>query len=216
MSPTTVIFCRHGESEGNVARSFGGHGADPLTDKGRRQAHATGQRLQSAGIDAIYSSDLVRAVETAEIIARALGLQVELEQALRERSVGIFTGLTFAEAQARHPHDYESLLRSDPEARPPGGESYQQCAERVHALLQALLLKHAGQRVLLVSHQLTISLALLWLLGLELPAAGLRVYFGIDHCALQRIECYADGVRQVLALNDVAHLHGLQALESAG
>src|SRR5262245_22680135 len=99
MRGTTVILCRHGESQGNVERRFGGHSASPLTERGRAQARAAGAAIGSAGIDLIYSSDLARAAETAELIGQAIGVRPETTSALRERSVGELTGLTFEEAK---------------------------------------------------------------------------------------------------------------------
>jgi broad specificity phosphatase PhoE len=204
-TPTTIILCRHGESEGNREARFGGHGPTPLTALGRNQAAATAQRLAGAGVDAVYSSDLVRARETADIIAAVVGCQVESTPALRERSVGIFTGLTFDEARERFPNDFEALLRRDPESCPPGGETYSQCRARASSFVDDLLVAHAGQRIVLVSHHLTLYQLVLHVLGVENEASP-RFYVRIDNCALHRVERHPDGVWQVLALNDRAHL----------
>ena len=206
MTRTTVILCRHGESEGNRDARFGGHSPTPLTALGRTQARATARRLAQTGIDAVFSSDLSRAQETAEIIGGVLGLPLEVTPHLRERSVGIFTGLRFEEAQERFPSEYQALLRREPDSAPPEGESYLQCRERAARFLHDVLARHAGQRVLLVSHHLTLYQLVLHILGLETPASGPRVYVRVDNCALHRFEHYEDGVWQVLALNDCAHL----------
>jgi broad specificity phosphatase PhoE len=203
--PTTIILCRHGESEGNREARFGGHGPTPLTALGRSQAAATAARLALAGVDAVYSSDLVRARETADVIAAAIGCEAEATPALRERSVGIFTGLTFDEARERFPKDFEALLRRDPDSSPPEGETYSQCRARASRFLDDLLVARAGQRILLVSHHLTLYQLVLHILGVE-SQANPRFYARIDNCALHRFERYADGVWQVLALNDCAHL----------
>jgi probable phosphoglycerate mutase len=206
MTRTTVILCRHGESEGNREARFGGHSSTPLTELGRNQARVTAQRLARTGVDAVFSSDLSRAQETAEIIGQALRLPLEVSPALRERSVGIFTGLSFDEARERYPSDYQALLRREPDSAPPQGESYLQCRARATRYLQDALARHAGQRILLVSHHLTLYQLVLHILGLDTPAAGPRLYVRIDNCALHRFEHYEDGVWQVLALNDCAHL----------
>lgn len=206
MSRTTVILCRHGESEGNREARFGGHSPTPLTDLGRGQARATARRLAHTGIDALFSSDLSRAQETAEIIGGVLGLPCSVTPSLRERSVGIFTGLSFDEARERYPDEYQALLRREPDSAPPEGESYVQCRERAKQFLNEVLAKHAGQRILLVSHHLTLYQLVLDILGLETPATGPKLYVRIDNCSLHRFEHYEDGVWQVLALNDVSHL----------
>jgi probable phosphoglycerate mutase len=204
--PTTIILCRHGESEGNRDARFGGHSPTPLTEHGRSQARATGQRLADAGVDAVYSSDLPRALETAEIIAGVAGASRPLvTPLLRERSVGIFTGLTFAEAQARFPDEYQALLRRDPDSCPPGGETYTQCRNRAAEFMERVIAEHLGQRVLFVSHHLTLFQLVLHILDVE-SVAEPRFYVRIDNCALHRFERYPDGVWQVLAFNDAAHL----------
>src|ERR671920_988022 len=100
MSTTTrtrVLLVRHGQSQGNAERRFGGHSPTPLSELGRRQAEATANALAAEGVTAIYSSDLLRAIQTAEPLARATGLEIRQTAALRERSVGLMEGLTFEE-----------------------------------------------------------------------------------------------------------------------
>src|SRR5215471_1982788 len=97
---TTILVVRHGESEGNAERRFGGHGPTPLSERGRAQARAVGRVLAGEPRpDAIYSSDLARALETATLLGEAMGGGAVIIEtaALRERSVGIFTGMTFDE-----------------------------------------------------------------------------------------------------------------------
>src|SRR5688572_29885232 len=103
---TRVLLIRHGESRGNAERRFGGHTATLLSDLGRRQAEATARALSAERVTAVYSSDLPRAVETAEPLARAAGLEVVRTAALRERGVGLLDGLTFEEAAEAHPEEY--------------------------------------------------------------------------------------------------------------
>jgi broad specificity phosphatase PhoE len=206
---TRVIFCRHGESEGNRDRRFGGHGPTPLTDHGRAQARAAGQRLARDGVDVLYTSDLARAAETAGLIGQALSLSPQVAPALRERSVGELTGLTFDEARERFPDAYAAMLRREPDACPPGGESYAQCRARAVALFEELLGRHAGTTILLVSHNLTLHQLIFHVLGIEYDERALRVYFQIDNCALHRFERHADGPWKVIALNERAHLDAL-------
>src|SRR5262245_13840630 len=136
---TALVLCRHGESAGNVEQRFGGHGATPLTERGRSQARALGRALAETGIDAVYTSDLPRARETAELIGSETGIAPELAPALRERSVGDLTDLTFAEAEARFPEAFRALMNRERDACPPGGETYRACQLRVVALLDRVL-----------------------------------------------------------------------------
>jgi probable phosphoglycerate mutase len=163
-------------------------------------------RLLHEGADAIYCSDLVRAQQTAELIGQRLSVTPQVTPALRERSVGIFTGLSFDEARARYPDEYSVLLRREPDVAPPEGESYLQCSERAGAFLEQVLLQHQGQRVLLVSHYLTVHLLVLQIMGVKLTADAPRVYVQLHNCGLHRFEHYDDGAWQVLALNETAHL----------
>src|SRR5262245_37992846 len=111
-----LLLLRHGQSEGNERGHFGGHGPTPLTALGRAQARATAACLVGeGGLSAIFSSDLPRAVETARPIAEATGIAPSLTEALRERSVGVLTGLSFAEAEARYPEVYAAMMRRDAE-----------------------------------------------------------------------------------------------------
>ena len=206
MSSTRLILCRHGESEGNRDGRFGGHGPAPLTERGRAQAQATGLRLRHEGADAIYCSDLVRAAQTAELIGQQLSVAPSETPALRERSVGIFTGLSFDEARVRYPDEYSVLLRREPDVAPPQGESYLQCAARASAFLEQVLERHRGQRVVLVSHYLTLHLLVLHIMGVVLSGDTPRVYVQLHNCGLHRFEHYDDGAWQVLALNETSHL----------
>src|SRR6266542_5849286 len=100
---THVLLIRHGQSEGNAARRFGGHTDTPLSSLGRVQAETTARALASERFDAIYSSDLPRAIETAVALAAITGLSVQATDAFRERSVGVMEGLTFEEAAEQYP-----------------------------------------------------------------------------------------------------------------
>src|SRR2546423_3920599 len=106
MDVTHILLVRHGQSQGNAERRFGGHTAMPLSELGRRQAEATARVLADEGVTAIYASDLARAVATAEPLARATGLAITRTSAFRERSVGQMEGLTFEEAAEKYPDEY--------------------------------------------------------------------------------------------------------------
>ena len=129
-SSTHVILIRHGQSQGNAEGRFGGHTDTPLSPLGRRQAEATAKALASEKFDAVYASDLPRAIATATPLAQLTGAPLEITDALRERSVGVMEGLTFAEAAAQHPEQYQALLRRDFDHVLLGGESYRQMLDR--------------------------------------------------------------------------------------
>jgi broad specificity phosphatase PhoE len=207
MSATEILLLRHGQSEGNQEGRFGGHGPTPLTERGRAQATATAAALAKEGrLGAIYASDLPRAVQTAEPISLAVGVPIVTTTAFRERSVGVFTGLTFAEAEARYPETFAELMRRSPTACPPEGETHEACAARAGASFDQIVGEHAHERTLIVSHAFTINLMLRRLLGLP---PTVPTFFQTDNCALHRLRLRTGGAWSVVALNDRAHLTSL-------
>jgi 2,3-bisphosphoglycerate-dependent phosphoglycerate mutase len=209
METTRVLLVRHGQSRGNAEQRFGGHTATPLSELGHRQAEATARALAARGVTAIYSSDLLRAVQTAEPLARATGLEVRQTAALRERSVGLMEGLTFEEAAAAHPEEYAALLRRDFEHVLAGGESYRQLLDRAAAGLDRAVEQHRGGTLALFSHTGTISILALHLMG-ALDAPTLKpVWLSSSNCGVTRFELRSDGFIRVSAFNDTRHLAGL-------
>jgi broad specificity phosphatase PhoE len=207
MSATEILLLRHGQSEGNEGGRFGGHGPTPLTALGREQAAATANALAlEDALDAIYASDLVRAMQTAEPVCAVMKLSLVTTPALRERSVGRFTGMTFAEAEARHPVEFAAMMARDPDACPPEGESARERMAHVGDFFDATVAQHAGDRVLFVSHAFTLNLLLRRVMGVELPA----VFFRTDNCALHRLRRMENGFWNVEALNDKRHLAAVQ------
>jgi broad specificity phosphatase PhoE len=203
MSALEILLLRHAQSQGNEEGRFGGHGPTPLTSLGRDQAEATARAMaREGGLNAIISSDLVRAVQTAQVIAEATDVRIDTTTELRERSVGIFTGLTFVEAQERHPEAYQALMRRDPSACPPDGETHWQCASRVAACFDRVTSRYPTGRVLIVSHAYTINLLVRRLFRLS----DSTEFFQIDNGALHRLKRRRDGGWTVVALNDRAHL----------
>lgn len=203
---THVLLIRHGQSEGNAERRFGGHTATPLSPRGRKQAQATAQALKDDQLTAIYSSDLARAVETAQPLARLTGLPVDTTEAFRERSVGVMEGLTFEDAAQRHPEEYAALLRRDFEHVLSGGESYRQLLDRARNKLDEVIEQHQGGRIAVFSHTGTICIMALHLMG-ALDAPELKpVWISSANCGITRFELRADGFVRVLAVNDTRHL----------
>ncbi len=200
-----LLLVRHGESEGNRAGMFTGHGPSPLTDRGRRQAEAVGAALATPAPDVIYVSDLPRAVQTAEPLCARTGLAPVLTPEIRERDMGAFVGIPFEEVRAQHAEGWQALARRDPDYRPPGGESHRACSERVSRFVDEVRARHPRGRVIAVSHGVAIH-HMLWhaLVGGESHSV-----FVTDNCAVHRLEFHADGRVRVVALNDTRHLAGL-------
>jgi broad specificity phosphatase PhoE len=209
MLSTHVVIIRHGQSQGNAEGRFGGHTDTPLSPRGRRQAEATARALASEKFDAIYSSDLPRAIETATPLARLTGAPLETTEALRERSVGVMEGLTFEEAAEQHPEQYQALLRRDFEHVLLGGESYRQTLDRASRQLDEAIEKHKGGRIALFAHTGTICILILHLMG-ALDAPELKpVWIATANCGIGRFELRDDGFVRVLVINDTRHLVGI-------
>ena len=205
---THVLLIRHGQSEGNAERRFGGHTATPLSPRGRRQAQATARALHDEGLTAIYSSDLARAIETAQPLAKLTGLEIHPTRAFRERSVGVMEGLTFEDAAQQHPDEYAALLRRDFEHVLSGGESYRQLLDRAWQKLDEIIAQHRGGKIAVFSHTGTICILALHLMG-ALDAPELKpVWISNANCAITRFELRDDGFVRVLTINDTRHLSG--------
>ena len=149
---TRIILVRHGQTAWNNAARFQGHLDSPLTPEGLEQARALGRRLEGEAIAAIYSSDLGRARQTAELIAEFTGNAVAQDGRLRERGLGVFQGLSRAEARERYPADAERYFSRDPDFVVPEGESARGHFEKAFACLNELAPRHAGETIVVVTH----------------------------------------------------------------
>jgi 2,3-bisphosphoglycerate-dependent phosphoglycerate mutase len=206
---TRVLLVRHGQSQGNAERRFGGHSPTPLSELGRRQAEATARALASEGVTAIYSSDLLRAAQTAEPLARMTGLEINRTSALRERSVGLLEGLTFEEAAATYPEEYAALLHRDFEHVLRGGESYRQLLDRASSELDRAVERQRGGTIAAFSHTGTICILVLHLMG-ALDAPNLKpVWISSANCGVTRFEIQHGGLTRLLRANDTRHLLGI-------
>ncbi len=154
---TELILIRHGETAWNRERRMQGQTDTPLSAVGRAQAAAVGVRLAQHPIDALYSSDLSRAYDTAAALSRASGREIRRNPALRERTFGIFEGLTYSEMAERYPAEHAQFLAGDADYAVPGGESPRQFYERSLACLNAIAQAHAGHCVVVVTHGLVLD-----------------------------------------------------------
>jgi len=150
MARTTILLARHGETDWNAVGRWQGHTDRALTERGRRQAAELAERLANLELDAVYSSDLLRAVETAEPVAKRLGLPLQTLPELREVDVGTWAGLTRDEVAERFPDGFR--LWSEWQTGWEDGETYDQMGERVVGAVLRLAGVHEGARILVVSH----------------------------------------------------------------
>lgn len=200
---TTIVLLRHGETEWNLEGRWQGQAADTrLTDRGRAQAHIVANRLRIFPVQAIYSSDLARALETAQIVGRALGLEPAPEPRLRESDVGQWTGRTWDEIRTSWPDQVNAMLAGQ-DVRRGGGESYQEMEDRLAAVLDAIMARHEGQTTLVVSHGAAIRTLIAHALGASLAQMH-RIAIG-GNTAISILQTQ-HGILRVVSYNDTAHL----------
>jgi probable phosphoglycerate mutase len=170
MTAARLIVIRHGETSWNAEGRYQGHLDSPLTALGLAQAHAIARRLVDEKATALYSSDLVRARKTAEIIGTMIGLEVRLEPRLREQHLGVFQGLSKEEVKQKFPDERRQFKTNDPNYLLPGGESARQAFDRMMACFEELACRHAGETAVIVGHGGTVTALLRHTLNLSLDA----------------------------------------------
>ncbi len=201
--PTRFLLLRHGQTELSTQRRYSGRGNPALTDVGRHQAEAAAQYLaRRGGIAAVITSPLQRAYDTAAKAAKALGLDVTVDDDLIETDFGAWEGLTFAEAAERDPELHRTWLR-DTSITPPDGESFDSVLDRVQRVRGRVTTEHAGETVLVVSHVTPIKT----LLRLALDAGpGILYRLHLDLASLSIAEFYPDGGTSVRLVNETSYL----------
>ncbi|MFW9615538.1 histidine phosphatase family protein [Aquabacterium sp.] len=149
---TRLLLIRHGETAWNIDSRIQGHTDIPLNDVGRWQAERVALALADEGVDAVFSSDLQRARDTAEAIARTVSRPLQLDAQLRERHFGRLEGLTHGEIHAQWPDDARRWRDRDPHYGPDGGETLSAFYERCVGALRRVAEAHPGQTVVVVAH----------------------------------------------------------------
>lgn len=197
-----VIFVRHGETAWNSAKKYQGHSDIPLNEKGLQQAKMVAQRLTGEAISAVYSSDLRRAVQTAELIAGQHSLQTVALQELREVNFGLWEGLSYEEIMATWPEVLSAIYARPGADRIPGGESFYEVKERVARGLSRCIADHDQETIVIVSHGGTMRVLLCHALGLAVERMwSLRQ----DSTGINIIEYFPD-MTVVSLVNDTCHL----------
>ena len=152
LEPTQVIAVRHGRTAWNAHLRVQGHEDVPLDDMGLWQAERVAEALADAGLQAVHSSDLSRAHQTASAIAGRHGLAVQRHVDLRERNLGTFEGQTHTEIESRWPEDAQRWRRRETGFQPGGGESLLALSARCVAAFTRLAEAHRGQTIAIVAH----------------------------------------------------------------
>lgn len=206
MSATKLYLVRHGQSDGNAEGRFGGHGPTPLSKLGVQQAEATAKLLAKEGVNAIYSSDLHRAIQTAEPLSKLIGIPITPTSAFRERNVGVLEGLTFDESKQTFPKDYYALVSRNVHHVITEGESYRHLLRRSTAELWEILRDHIGGRVAIFSHTGAICFLTLHLMGAIRRDTKQTPWIVTSNCGINRFEIRGRNNVRILALNDTRHL----------
>ncbi|HQU84219.1 MAG TPA: histidine phosphatase family protein [Pyrinomonadaceae bacterium] len=207
MPVTRLYFVRHGQSAGNAEGRFGGHSPTPLSELGKKQAEITAHALAKEKIEAIYSSDLLRAVQTAEPLSKLLDLPIIQTDAFRERHVGVLEGLTFDESKEKYPRDYYALINRDIHHVITKGESYSHLLQRAKYALKEIFTIHRGEKVVIFSHTGAICFMTLYLLGAINRRTETTPWLVTANCGINRFEIRSRYNTRVLAINDTRHLH---------
>lgn len=207
---TTLYLLRHGATDANLAhpaRLQGRRHNPPLARHGIRQAEATRDFLAIRPIDFCYCSPMLRAVQTAAIVAAPHGLSPQPLEALIECDIGRWEGLDWQEIRYLDAHEYHRFMTNPAEHGYPGGESFSDVYGRVSAALEELLAQHEGQAVLIVAHHVVIRTYLAGLLGLPLDQARQVI---LDNCGIS-VAVREGEETTVSTLNAAFHLQGVAA-----
>jgi probable phosphoglycerate mutase len=212
-TPTVAWLLRHGETPLSVERRFSGQDDAALTDRGRAQATAAARRLAELSVDAVISSPVRRARQSAEAVAVALGLEVQVEPGFAESHFGDWQGFTFAEVQQQWPGQLQHWLE-DPTVAPPGAgaESQQATDARVLDARERMVSAYAGATVVVVSHVTPIKL--LVRAALDAPSHAL-FRMQLSPGSLSVIDWFAEGHDVLRMFNDTSHL-GANLTSSTG
>jgi probable phosphoglycerate mutase len=200
---TRLLLLRHGQTELSVQRRYSGRGNPSLTELGWQQVDAAARYLaQRGGISATFTSPLQRCYDTAATAAKALGLDVIVDDDLIETDFGAWEGLTFAEAAERDPELHRRWLR-DTSTQPPGGESFDHVNQRVCRTRDRIVAEYGGTTVLVVSHVTPIKMLLRQALD---AGPGILYRLHLDLASLSIAEFYPDGASSVRLVNQTEYL----------
>lgn len=207
---TEILLIRHGETAWNAKRRLQGHLDIPLNEEGERQAAALGRALREESLDAIFSSDLQRARQTAQAIAAPRGMQIQLDRGLRERCYGAFEGMLYGEISQRYPDAYKAWQARDIDARFPEGvhvaETLREFSQRVVAAITRIVMENTYRRVAMVAHGGVLECAYRAAQGLGFSHAR---DFDIFNASVNRFSWDGSALK-IVHWGDVTHLQELE------
>ncbi len=202
-----VLLVRHGETSWNQENRWQGQADTPLSQTGYDQARQLARRFQHEGrlVQAIYTSDLRRARDTAGVLGQALGLRPTEATAWREMDIGTWSGLTTAEVAARHAEEWERLRQGEDLPRG-GGETFAQFQGRLVQSSQQFIRDHRGEQIIVVTHGGAVRAFLLHCRGLTMSQFG-RIE-KIGNTGISEVSLFPGGETTIHLINSTAHLNG--------
>jgi broad specificity phosphatase PhoE/ribonuclease HI len=206
--PTITVLARHGATALSLAKRFSGNGGvdAPLAPIGEKQAEALAEEVvRREDVTRIVCSPLLRARQTAGIVAQRAGLSVEVDEGFAECSFGEWDGRSFLEVKNEWPDELEEWLAST-EIAPPGGESFAQCRDRVSAARRRIVDRHGGERVLVVAHVTPIKI--LVSMAVDAPLSSLY-RMELPPCSLSTLAWFPDGNASMFSFAEAAHLRSV-------
>jgi 2,3-bisphosphoglycerate-dependent phosphoglycerate mutase len=209
-TPVRILLARHGETVFNVEGRWQGQSDSPLTDRGRAQARELARALADDPIAAVYTSDLGRAADTAEEVAKPHGLPITADVRLREIDVGEWAGKGRAEIEASWPDGLHSWATDPAHYLMPGGESLHSAQARALAFFAESMPRHAGDTIVIITHGAIGQAILVNAMGKTVEDLWLKQR--MDNCQISRLEWTAERGLELIELSDVRHLQEVGSL----
>ena len=200
---TTIYLIRHAEAEGNLFRRAQGHWNGKITERGKKQIDALAGRFKDIHIDAVYSSDLDRAVETAGALLRGRNLELHTTRQLREIHMGVWEGDSWGNLSYRWPEQMYNFNNDPDRWVVPGAESFARCRARMTAAIAEIAAAHDGQTIGVVAHGMCIKIFLMAVMGIQ-PNSPEAMAHG-DNTSVSLLH-YDGGKFEVEYYNDNSHL----------
>lgn len=201
---TKLILVRHAEAEGNIKRRFQGHIDGDVTENGLRQLECLSRRFSKIPIDVIYSSDLLRAVRTAEAVRGKREIEIRKDPLLREINGGDWENVPFDELPIRWQREYENWCHYPEYHRMPNGESMKDVEVRMVSTIEQIITKHRGKSICVASHGTALKIYVAAQKGLGL--AGMNKLGWYDNTAVTMVDINEDGIFDFVAEGDISHL----------
>lgn len=205
LQETTVFLARHGATLNNLCQPIRLQGNSingPLAPIGIEQANALREALRMVPVSAVYSSTMLRARQTAEIVASAHQLSASAANGLHEISVGQWEGLSWQEVQTRFPDEFQAFFDNPAEVPYLGGECYRDVLARAKPAFLELVRRHPGETIVIVTHNVVNRVLIADCLGLDLTRAK---FLHQSNCCFNEIRC-SPGITDVRSVNHDSHV----------